>query len=153
MTAAPDSRSPTSWTAGPSAAGSRITRTSTPAEPAPASGGSRLTIKVQIDLPSGARIGPGKIRLLELVETEGSLSRAAEAMGISYRRAWLFVQQVNAAFDVPAVATPEHGQGGAAARLTDFGRDLIVRYRAIEALTSEAGAADIAWLDRHGVRR
>lgn len=82
-------------------------------------------VKVQIDLPAGGRLGPGKIRLLELIETEGSLSRAAKAMGISYRRAWLFVQHINAAFDEPAVATPEGGHGGGAAKLTAFGRDLV----------------------------
>ncbi len=46
-------------------------------------------------------------------------------MGISYRRAWLFVQQINAAFDEPVIATSEHGHGGSAAKLTEFGKKLI----------------------------
>ncbi len=112
-------------------------------------GSPRITVKLQLDLPGGARIGPGKIRLLELIEEAGSLSRAAEAMHVSYRRAWLFVQQINQAFDEPAVSTPEHGHGGAAARLTDFGKELIRRYRDIE-LRAEKGSADaLSWIASH----
>ncbi|MCB1520488.1 MAG: LysR family transcriptional regulator [Hyphomicrobiaceae bacterium] len=120
------------------------------AEPAPlASGTTRISVKLQLDFPGGVRIGPGKIRLLELIATEGSLSRAAEAMSISYRRAWLFVQQVNTAFDEPAVSTPEHGHGGAAARLTAFGRDLIQHYRDMEQGTQERCADVLEWLGMH----
>lgn len=109
-------------------------------------------LKLQIDLDGGGRLGPGKIRLLELIEAEGSLSRAADVMGISYRRAWLFVQQINASFDTPAVATPEHGRGGAAARLTSFGRELIARYRALEAHTNGGGGDLLSWISEHGRR-
>ena len=113
------------------------------------SGLPRIALKLQLDLPGGARIGPGKVRLLELIEEAGSLSRAAEAMHVSYRRAWLFVQQINQAFDEPAVSTPEHGHGGAAARLTDFGKELIRRYRDME-VRAETGNADaLGWLASH----
>jgi molybdate transport system regulatory protein len=109
----------------------------------------RARVKIQIDLPAGGRLGPGKIALLELIESEGSLSRAAEAMGISYRRAWLFVQQVNACFDERAVATPEGGHGGKAARLTDFGRELIGKFRELEQLANSQGERVVSWIARH----
>lgn len=118
----------------------------------PASRPPRIAVKLQLDLPGGARIGPGKIRLLELIEQEGSLSRAAEAMRVSYRRAWLFVQQINKAFDEPAVSTPEHGHGGSAARLTEFGRELIRHYRAMEEVAQAQNAEPLAWLARHHKR-
>lgn len=106
-------------------------------------------VKLQIDLPDGGRIGPGKIQLLEMIESEGSLSRAAEAMGISYRRAWQFMQQVNAALDEPAIATPERGNGGSAARLTKFGRELIAKFRALEASANSEGQTFLKWIARH----
>ena len=109
----------------------------------------QVGVKLQLDLPVGSRIGPGKIRLLELVESEGSLSRAAETMGISYRRAWQFVQHINAALDQLAIATPDHRHGGAPARLTEFGKELICRYRRLESLTVAQGDEDLHWLARH----
>lgn len=109
----------------------------------------RIVVKLQLDLPGGARIGPGKIRLLELIEEAGSLSRAAETMRVSYRRAWLFVQQINNAFDVPAVSTPEHGHGGAAARLTEFGKELIRQYRSMETKAEAESETTLRWLADH----
>lgn len=112
-------------------------------------GSPRISVKLQLDLPGGARIGPGKIRLLELIEEAGSLSRAAEAMHVSYRRAWLFVQHINQAFDEQAVSTPEHGHGGAAARLTDFGKEIIRRYRDMEIRAAKESADALGWLASH----
>jgi molybdate transport system regulatory protein len=107
------------------------------------------SIKLQIDFPGGVRLGPGKVALLEAIDSEGSLSRAAASIGMSYRRAWLFMQQVNQAFDETAVATPEHGHGGGPAKLTDFGRELIRQYRDIESKALNSGGDILAWLDQH----
>ncbi len=111
--------------------------------------GKPIKVKLQLDLAVGSRIGPGKIRLLELIGNEGSLARAARTMGLSYRRAWLFVQQVNAAFAEPAITTPAHRHGGSAARLTPFGQELIRRYRDLEAVTTAGGGEALDWFLRH----
>lgn len=112
-----------------------------------AKGGS--SIKLQIDFPSGVRLGPGKIALLEAIDSAGSLSRGAAAIGMSYRRAWLFMQQINQAFDQPAVSTPESGQGGGPAKLTEFGRELIRQFRSIEKKAITSGGDVLNWLDQH----
>ena len=117
------------------------------------SGKEQPRLKIQIDFPGGARLGPGKVALLEAIDAEGSLSRAAERMNISYRRAWLFMQQINQAFDEAAVATPEHGHGGGPARLTPFGRELIRHYRVMEEEAGRAGLQIMAWLERHRSER
>lgn len=107
------------------------------------------SIKLQIDFPGGVRLGPGKVALLEAIDSAGSLSRAAAEIGMSYRRAWLFMQQINQAFDQVAVATPEHGHGGGPAKLTDFGRELIRQYRSIEKKAIASGSEILCWLDDH----
>ncbi len=142
---------------------SASTQKTTRAKPAEKAGARKRTgartgkehprLKIQIDFPGGARLGPGKVDLLEAIDTEGSLSRAAERMKISYRRAWLFMQQINEAFDEVAVATPEHGHGGGPARITPFGRELIRHYRVMEEEAARASLQIIAWLDRHRSER
>jgi len=52
-------------------------------------------LSIRIDLPSGSRIGPGKIALLEAIQSTGSISAAARSIGMSYRRAWLLVEEIN----------------------------------------------------------
>ncbi len=89
-------------------------------------------VRVRIDFDSGASIGPGKITLLERIETSGSLSQAARDLGLSYRRAWNLVDDLNHAFAAAVVATATGGVRGGGAQITSFGKQLIVRYRRIE---------------------
>lgn len=95
-------------------------------------------LSIRIDLHSGERIGPGKIRLLELIGTTGSISAAGRAMGMSYRRAWLLVDSLNRALGAPVVTTRQGGASGGGARVTELGRELIARYRALETETAAA---------------
>jgi molybdate transport system regulatory protein len=89
-------------------------------------------LSIRIDLPGGRRVGPGKIRLLELIDETGSISAAGRAMAMSYRRAWLLVESLNTGFREPVVDAQPGGRHGGGARLTPFGRDLIWRYRTLE---------------------
>ncbi len=104
-------------------------------------------LKVSIVLGSGARIGPGKAKLLESIRDTGSISAAARDMDMSYKRAWLLLDSINQAFETPAVIAAAGGRAGGGARLTDFGRDLLERYRRVEAQAQEMAAADLAALE------
>src|SRR5690349_22319586 len=106
---------------------------------------ARLSIRVDLS-PLGA-LGPGKARLLELVDETGSISAAGRAMDMSYRRAWLLVAALNQMFREPVVATKLGGKAGGGAALTPFGREVTRLYRALEAAAQAAGKAHLAALE------
>jgi molybdate transport system regulatory protein len=91
-------------------------------------------LSIRLDLTSGDRIGPGKIALLEAIRTTGSISAAARQLGMSYRRAWLLVEQVNNALRERAVTAATGGRQGGGAALTASGERVIGLYRAIETI-------------------
>jgi molybdate transport system regulatory protein len=116
-----------------------------------AAGAERLALPrlwLRVDLAAEEQVGPGKIRLLELIAEHGSISAAGRAMGMSYRRAWLLVESLNATFRDPAVTTQHGGARGGGAELTEFGRELIRRFRAMELAASAAVAEHLLALDR-----
>jgi molybdate transport system regulatory protein len=98
--------------------------------------GVRLTVRV--DFGPDRALGPGKIRLLEAIASTGSISQAGRGLGMSYRRAWLLVDDLNHCFREPVVTTQPGGAQGGGAALTPFGTELIEKYRSIE---SQATAA------------
>ncbi len=103
------------------------------------------TIRLRIDLTADSALGPGKIALLERIEQAGSLSQAARELGMSYRRAWLLLDDINRMFNDPATTTSVGGSGGGGARLTDLGREIVRAYREIEDAAEKAASARIAW--------
>jgi molybdate transport system regulatory protein len=92
---------------------------------------TRLTLRV--DLGGGRALGPGKIRLLEAIANTGSISQAGRKLGMSYRRAWLLVDDMNNCFRDPVIEAQPGGAHGGGASLTPFGHALVERYRSIEA--------------------
>ncbi|WP_425485320.1 winged helix-turn-helix domain-containing protein [Azospirillum oleiclasticum] len=115
----------------------------------PAAAMARLRLRIDFS-PSGS-VGPGKIRLLELIGDTGSISAAARALEMSYRRAWLLIDDLNQLFREPVVSASAGGRKGGGAELTAFGRTLIDEYRAIEAEAHEAVSARLARLQESAV--
>lgn len=93
-------------------------------------------------------IGPGKVALLEAIEQTGSITSSAKKLGMSYRRAWLLVDQTNRCLIRPAVQTAAGGQRGGGASLTPVGAELVRRYRAVEHQTGMAVARKLKSLLR-----
>jgi molybdate transport system regulatory protein len=106
---------------------------------------ARLTLRV--DLDEDRAVGPGKIRLLEAIRDTGSITKAGIALGMSYRRAWLLVDDMNNCFREPVVAAHAGGRRGGGAALSSFGRNLIDQYRAIETEAHSATAARLRALE------
>jgi molybdate transport system regulatory protein len=101
----------------------------------------RLTLRIDFD--EDRALGPGKIKLLELIDKHGSISEAGRQMGMSYRRAWVLVDNLNRCFRTPVVASQTGGQHGGGASLTEFGHAVVEHYRQAEAAARTAGAAHI----------
>lgn len=103
------------------------------------------TLRLRL-LFDGARIGPGKAALLGHIRDTGSIAAAGRRMGMSYRRAWSLVEEMNRAFRDPLVASARGGPGGGGAVLTDTGAEVLARYDRIVAAAEVAAGADIAAL-------
>lgn len=103
----------------------------------------QAVLTIRVDLGPFGYLGPGKITLMELISKHGSISAAGKEMGMSYRRAWLLVDEINGIFKEPLVEKQMGGSGGGGARLTRLGRDVVSRYRAIEGAAATATAADL----------
>src|SRR2546430_17316482 len=105
-------------------------------------------LKVSIVFESGARVGPGKAKLLESIRNTGSISAPAREMGMSYKRAWLLLDSMNQAFTELVVTAAPGGAGGGGATLTPFGVEVLERYRRIHDRAAATAADDVAALAR-----
>ncbi len=108
--------------------------------PEPAAG-ARLWLRVLT--PSGAAIGPGMIALLRAVRDEGSISAAARRLEMSYRRAWLLLEQTAAALGAPVVETSIGGAARGGATLSEAGARLVALYERVEADANAAVAQEL----------
>jgi molybdate transport system regulatory protein len=88
-------------------------------------------------------IGPGKVALLEAIAEHGSISAAARSLGMSYRRAWLLIDELNRALREPATHSGPGGASGGGSQLTPVGERIVALYRGIEARAHDACAGQI----------
>lgn len=102
---------------------------------------------LRLDFPDGRRLGPGKIMLLEAVRDHGSILTAAKAIGMSYRRAWLLMDELDRMFEEKVIITYP-GRRGAGTEVTVFGARLIALYRAAERQAAKATHAATEELTR-----
>ncbi len=91
-----------------------------------------IRLSIRLNFEGARRLGPGKVALLEAIEASGSITGAAKALGMSYRRAWLLLEETNALFTDASAATAQGGRQGGGAQLTPFGREVVARYRSAE---------------------
>ena len=89
-------------------------------------------VRFRVDFTAACSLGPGKIDLLESIQRTGSLRQAAQALGMSYRRAWLLLDGLNRSFSEAASTASVGGHGGGGVTLTPFGLEIIRCYRAAE---------------------
>ena len=91
-----------------------------------------IRITARVMAKGEGAFGPGKAALLERIATEGSISKAAKAMEMSYSRAWQLVDSMNNAFRKPLVESQTGGRKGGGATITRAGEEILSLYRQME---------------------
>lgn len=108
-----------------------------------------LKVRFRIDFGSRCSVGVGKVELLEGIARTGSLSQAAREMRMSYRRAWLLLEDMNISFDSPVARTSVGGRGGGGVVLTPFGTRLVAGYRHLESRLQPLAGTYLEEIGRH----
>ena len=104
-------------------------------------------VTLRLDFATDRRLGHGKVALLEAVRRNGSIAAAGRDFGMSYRRAWLLVDEMNRMFHEPVVETRGGGRNGGGAVLTDMGEMVIALYRRAEKKILKSAATEIQALE------
>lgn len=100
-----------------------------------------IRLSIRLDLPGIGQIGPGKIELLRRIREQRSIAAAARTMNMSYRRAWLLVDELNGLFGRPVVEKWLGGTSRGGATLTPAGEKLVDNYDALVKKTLIANRA------------
>lgn len=103
-----------------------------------------VTLRLRLLFGDQLVFGPGKGELLARIAETGSIAAAGRAMGMSYKRAWALVEEMNAAFRVPLVTSVRGGAGGGGAALSEAGHEVLRAYQTVLAEVNVAAAPGIA---------
>jgi molybdate transport system regulatory protein len=90
--------------------------------------GIRVRTKVWLEVDGEPLLGDGRERLLLAIERSGSLNAAAAELGISYRKVWAQLQQMEEYAPFPLVERAKGGKGGGSTHLTKEARELLARF-------------------------
>jgi molybdate transport system regulatory protein len=93
----------------------------------------RLRGKLEVDTEFGTFLGDTRIRLLEAIDSHGSITQAAKSVPLSYKAAWDAIDAMNNLADHPLVIRSAGGRHGGGTLLTDYGRKVVALYRALDA--------------------
>jgi len=94
--------------------------------------------KIWIEYQGKPVLGKGGAQILEQIEKEESISKAAEKLGMSYRYVWSYLQKIEKAIGEPVIETYRGGKsGGGGAKLTTLGKSLLDEYKRVEGYLGE----------------
>jgi molybdate transport system regulatory protein len=105
-----------------------------------------VRFRLRITRDEAIALGPGKVSLLEAVRDQGSISAAARSLNMSYRRAWMLMDELNQSLASPATISEHGGNTGGGSVLTPVGEEIVRLYRAIETQAYAACAEQIGTL-------
>lgn len=105
-------------------------------------------IRPRIRLGESVLIGPGKVELLRAVAEHGSISAAARALGMGYKRAWSLLDELQRSIPVPIIETATGGSKGGGAQVTAAGGELLKHYDELDTACRLAAEPALKKLDR-----
>lgn len=111
-----------------------------------------MRFRLRVTAGDAIAIGPGKIALIEAIAKTGSITSAAKSLDMSYRRAWLLLDDLNRSLKKPAVDSAKGGRDGGGSQVTEAGMQLITLYREIEVKATRACRTEVSRLLRMLVR-
>ncbi|MFD2565689.1 winged helix-turn-helix domain-containing protein [Aquimarina rubra] len=87
--------------------------------------------RIWIEGEEGVFLGEGRIKILKAIMVEGSLSKAAKSLGMSYKKAWNLVDSINKNASAPIIITNTGGSGGGGTEITEYGVKMITAFENI----------------------
>jgi molybdate transport system regulatory protein len=87
-----------------------------------------IRIRCWIDINGEKFFGPGPAELLQLVDETGSIANAAKSMGMSYKKAWSIITNINAKSQQPLVISHKGGKNRGGAEVTEAGKKMLAAY-------------------------
>ncbi len=88
----------------------------------------KLDSSLWIDKNKKGFLGKGRIELLKQIDEQGSLSRAAKAMKMSYKAAWDSLNEMKELSDEELIISNSGGKGGGGSKLTQKAHNYIKIY-------------------------
>jgi molybdate transport system regulatory protein len=110
---------------------------------------TKIALRMRLLRDDDVAMGPGKADLLDAIAATGSISAAARAMDMSYRRAWLLVDVMNRSFREPLVQGAAGGKQGGGAHVTEAGLQVLAAFRTMEAAALAAAEPHLGQLLKH----
>lgn len=89
---------------------------------------AKIRSRIWIDIDDTPYLGEGRILLLEQILKHGSITKGAEAINMSYRKAWQLVENMNKTAPVPLVEKRLGGAKGGGAEVTEEGKRVIKEF-------------------------
>jgi molybdate transport system regulatory protein len=87
-----------------------------------------IRVRCWIDVDDEKFFGLGRVELLQHVDKTGSIAKAAKSMGMSYKKAWAMVEDMNDRGHEPYVLSRKGGKKGGGAELTDTAKKVVAAY-------------------------
>jgi molybdate transport system regulatory protein len=91
----------------------------------------KIKSRIWIEADGNILLGEGRVSLLKAIDEEGSLSKAAKSLGMSYKKAWSLIDAVNKRAEKPVTTSSIGGKGGGGATLTAYGKSLVDTFETI----------------------